>query len=141
MSRRTATRRDNAPEAPKPLGAQLLAYEQGRHADRLAAIKRMGARLVLLDAFMPAIAAAGIVLNLDQVNDWGGKTIYLGSGILDHSLNAKLANVLLACGMRVAERKEYDHSHKDVRLELMKGRLRVSLSIDGRSKHLLEVPA
>lgn len=138
MSSRTTARQD---EAPKPLGAQLLAFELGRHADRLAAIKRMGARLVLLDAFMPAITAAGLVLNLEDVRDWGGKTIYLGSGLLDHSRNAKLANVLLACGMRVADRKEYDYGHGDVRLELVKGRLRVSLSIDGRSKHLLEVPA
>lgn len=138
MSSRPTARQD---EAPKPLGAQLLAFELGRHADRLAAIKRMGARLVLLDAFMPAIAAAGLVLNLEDVRDWGGKTIYLGSGLLDHSRNAKLANVLLACGMRVADRKEYDYGHGDVRLELVKGRLRVSLSIDGRSKHLLEVPA
>lgn len=138
MSSRPTARQD---EAPKPLGPQLLAFELGRHADRLAAIKRMGARLVLLDAFMPAITAAGLVLNLEDVRDWGGKTIYLGSGLLDHSRNAKLANVLLACGMRVADRKEYDYGHGDVRLELVKGRLRVSLSIDGRSKHLLEVPA
>ncbi len=139
MSKRTAARRD---EAPKPLGAQLLAFELARHADRLAAIKRMGARLALLDAFMPAIAAAGIVLNLDEIHDyWAGKTIYLGSGFPDHSRNAKLANVLLACGMRVAERKEYDYGHGDVRLDLVKGHLRVSLSIDGRGKHLLEVPA
>ena len=128
-------------ESERTLAESLLAYEHGRHADRLAAIKRMGARLVLLDAFMPAIAAAGLVLNLDDVHDWGGKTIYLGSGVLDHSRNARLANVLLACGMRVADRKEYDYGHGDVRLELVKGRLRVSLSIDGRSKHLLEVPA
>ena len=138
MSSRHNARQD---EAPKPLGAQLLAFELARHADRLAAIKRMGARLVLLDAFMPAIAAAGLVLNLDDVHDWGGKTIYLGSGVLDHSRNAKLANVLLACGMRVADRKEYDYGHGDVRLELVKGHLRVSLNIDGRGKHLLEVPA
>lgn len=128
-------------ETERTLAESLLAYEHGRHADRLASIKRMGARLALLDAFMPAIAAAGIVLNLDDVREWGGKTIYLGSGLLDHSRNAKLANVLLACGMRVAERKEYDYGHGDVRLELVKGRLCVSLSIDGRSKHLLEVPA
>lgn len=138
MSKRTAARRDGATE---PLSAQLLAYEHERHAARLAAIKRMGARLVLLDAFMPDINAAGLALDLDDVHDWGGKTIYLGSGFLDHSRNAKLANVMLSCGMRVAERKEYDYGHGDVRLELVKGRLRVSLSIDGRSKHLLEVTA
>lgn len=129
-------------ESERTLAESLLAYEHGRHADRLAAIKRMGARLALLDAFMPAIAAAGIVLNLDEIHDYRvGKTIYLGSGFPDHSRNAKLANVLLACGMRVADRKEYDYGHGDVRLDLVKGRLRVSLSIDGRSKHLLEVPA
>lgn len=138
MSSRTTISRD---EAPRPLGAQLLAFEHGRHADRLAAIKRMGTRLALLDAFMPALAAAGMVLNLDEVADWGGKTIYLGSGILDHTRNAKLANLLLAGGMRVDVRKDYDFGAKDVRLELVKGRLRVSINIDGRSKHLLEVPA
>ena len=138
MSSRSTTRRD---DAPQPLSDQLLAYEHGRHADRLATIKRLGARLALLDAFMPALATAGVVLNLDDLRDWGGKTIYLGSGVLDHSRNAKLVNALLAGGMRVAERKDYDFGAKDVRLELVKGRLRVSITIDGRSKHLLEVPA
>lgn len=138
MSSRSTTRRD---EAPKPLGAQLLAYEHARHADRLAGIKRMAARLALLDAFMPAIAAAGIVLNLDEVRDWGSKAIYLGSGVLDRTRNVKLANVLMAAGMRVDVRKEYDYGDRDLRLELVKGRLRVSINIDGRAKHLLEVPA
>lgn len=138
MSTRTTARR-NAP--PKPLAAQLLAYEHGRHADRLAAIKRMSARLALLDAFMPALAAADIVLNLDEVHDYSGKAIYLGSGILDHTRNARLANVLVRAGMRVDARKDYDYGQQDVRLELAKGRLRVSITIDGRAKHLLEVPA
>lgn len=138
MSSRSTIRRA---EAPKPLGDQMLAFEHARHADRLAAIKRMAARLALLDAFMPALGAAGMVLNLDEVTDWGGKAIYLGSGILDHTRNAKLANLLMAGGMRVESRKDYDFGAKDVRLELVKGRLRVSINIDGRSKHLLEVPA
>lgn len=138
MSSRSTTRRT---EAPKLLGDQLLAFEHGRHANRLAAIKRMAARLSLLDAFMPAIAAAGLALNMDDLTDWGGKSIWLGSGILDHTRNAKLANVLMAGGMRVEERNEYDHGARDVLLKLVKGRLRVSINIDGRSKHLLEVPA
>lgn len=138
MSSRSPARRDAAPE---PLGAQLLAYEHAHHAARLASIKRMAARLALLDAFMPALAAAGIVLHPDEVRDWGGKAIYLGSSILDHTRNARLANVLLAAGMRVDVRQEYEYGTQDVRLELVKGRLRVSINIDGRAKHLLEVPA
>ncbi|RYF02260.1 MAG: hypothetical protein EOO32_00760 [Comamonadaceae bacterium] len=141
MSSRSTTRRD---ESPKPLGEQMLAFEHERHADRLAAIKRMGARLVLLDAFTPAMAAAGIALNMDEVNDWGGKTVYIGSGSVDHKRNAKLVNVLVAGGMRVAERREHARSFstfKDVRFELVKGRLRLSICVDGRATHLLEVPA
>lgn len=137
MSSRSTTRRS---DAPQPLSGQMLAFEQARHAARLATIKRMGARLALLDAFMPALAVAGIVLNLDDINDWGGKTIYLGSGIMDHARNARLANVLVAGGMRIDVRREHDHGAKDVWLELVKGRLRVAIGIDGRSKHLLEVP-
>ncbi len=138
MSTRTTTSRD---AAALPLAAQMLADEHGRHANRLASIKRMSTRLAILDAFMPAITAAGIELNLDEVHDWGGKTIYLGSGILDHTRNAKLANVLMASGMSPLLRTDYDYGNNDVRLELVKGRLRLSLNIDGRAKHLLKVPA
>ncbi len=140
MSSRSTTRRAAAP-APQTLAEKLLANEHERHAARLACIKRMQARLALLDAFMPALNAAGISLHSDDITDWGTKSLYLGSGLLDHKRNAKLANVLLAEGMRVDARKEYDYGTQDVRLELVKGRLRVSISIHGSAKHLLEVPA
>ena len=135
------TTRKTAASAPKlSLEQRLLAIESARHAGRLEAIKRMRARLALLQAFIPAIDAAGIWLEMGALSDWGGKSLWISTGVLDHSAAARLVNVLVASGMSVHERKDYGGAGGST-LHLKKGRLLVTVSVDHRAVHLLEVPA
>lgn len=133
------TRKTAAPAPALSLEQRLLAIEQARHAGRLEAIKRMRARLVLLQAFMPAIEAAGIWLDLGALSDWGGKSLWISTRVLDHPAAARLVNVLVANGMTVHERKDYGAGGST--LHLKKGRLLCTVSVDHSAVHLLEVPA
>ena len=134
------TTRKTAASAPKlSLEQRLLAIESARHAGRLEAIKRMRARLVLLEAFIPAIDAAGIWLDMGATTECGSKALWIGTGVLDHQAAARLVNVLVANGMTVHERKDWGPSGST--LHLKKGRLIVLVSVDHRAVHLLEVPA
>jgi len=136
------TTRQTAASAPAlSLHQRMQAREIERHTARLAVIKRMQARLALLDAFMPAIEQAGISLGLDELTAWGGKSLWLSAGLLDHAAAARLVNVLAANGMEVDERKDYDGAAGGCCVRLKKGRLLVSVSVDRRSVHLLEVLA
>jgi hypothetical protein len=121
------------------LPQRLQAVELERHAGRLANIKRMHARLMLLDAFMPDIESAGVRLSLHEMTDWGGKHLSLTVGVLNRSLEAKLVNVLLANGMKVEERKDWPGEFGHSTFYLKKGRLRVSVMVDRRAMHLLEL--
>lgn len=135
----TTTRKTAASAQALSLPQRLQALELERHAARLAAIKRMHARLVLLDAFMPAIEGAGVPLSLQDMTDWGGKTVSLSVGTLAPSWGAKLVNVLLANGMAVEERKDWPGVYGHSTFYLKKGRLRVSVMVDARAAHLLEL--
>lgn len=138
---KTARTTRTSPQALS-LPQRLQALEVERHAGRLTDIRRMHARLVLLDAFMPAIEAAGIFLSLGDVTDWGGKSLSLSAGLLDPKSAAKLVNVLVANGMKVDERRDW--AHRDLghsTFYLKKGRLQVSVMVDRSVGHLLEVPA
>lgn len=135
------TTRKTAASAPAlSLPERLRARELERHAGRLASIKRMHARLVLLESFLPAIEAAGICLDLEALTDWGSKSLWIGTGVLNHPADARLVNVLVANGMTVHERKDYGGVGGS-RLHLKKGRLLVTVSVNHRAVHLLEVPA
>lgn len=133
--------RKTAASAPAPsLEQRLLAIENERHKGRLEAIKRMSARLVLLEAFLPAIDAAGIWLDMAAITDWGSKVLWLSTGVLDHAASARLVNLLVANGMTVHDRKDYGNAAGST-LYLKKGRLLVMVMVDHRAVHLLEVPA
>ena len=135
------TTRKTAASAPaQSLEQRLLLIENARHAGRLEAIKRMRARLALLQAFIPAIDAAGIWLEMGALSDWGGKSLWISTGVLDHPAAARLVNVLVANGMTVHERTDYGGAAGST-LHLKKGRLLVTVSVDHRAVHLLEVPA
>ena len=134
------TTRRNAVTAQAPnLTQRLQAIELQRHAGRMANIKRMHARLVLLDALMPAIESAGVRLSLHDMTDWGGKHLSLCTGGLDNAEAAKLVNVLLANGMEVEERKDWPGEFGHSTFYLKKGRLRVSVIVATRVEHLLEL--
>ena len=137
MTRRTAKAGAQG-AALLPLAEAVVALENERHAARMRTIKHMGAKLAALDAFMPAITAAGIQLRLEDVTDWGGKDLWISAGLVAHAQDARLANVLVASGMRVKRRNDDEHR---VWLELVKGRLSVCMSIGTKAAHLLELPA
>lgn len=133
------TRKNAASQQALSLPQRLQALEIERHAGRLAAIKRMHARLVLLDAFMPAIESAGVCISLGDLTDWGGKHLSLSAGLLDRPSAAKLVNVLLANGMEVEEMKDWPGEFGHSTFYLKKGRLRVSVMVDTRAMHFLEL--
>lgn len=136
----TTTRKTAASAQALSLPQRLQALELERHAGRLAAIKRMHARLVLLEAFMPAIEQAGVCISLGDVTDWGGKHLSLSAGLLDRPSAAKLVNVLLANGMEVEERKDWAGCDLGaITFYLKKGRLRVYVMVSASVAHLLEV--
>lgn len=133
------TRKTAESKQAQSLPHRLQALELERHAGRLAAIKRMHARLVLLDAFMPAIESAGVPLSLHDMTDWGGKHLSLSVETWAPSWGATLVNVLLANGMAVEERKDWPGAYGHSTFYLKKGRLRVSVMVDARATHLLEL--
>jgi hypothetical protein len=135
------TTRKTAADAPAlSLPQRLQAGEMERHAGRLASIKSMHARLVLLDALMPAIEEADICLDLGMLSSHGGKALWLRTDVMNYSGAARLVNVLLASGMALHERKNYPPSGGCM-VYLKKGRLQVAVYVDQRAVHLLEVPA
>ncbi|CAN7471527.1 hypothetical protein [Acidovorax sp. LjRoot194] len=132
------TTRKTAASAPVlSLHQRIQVCELERHKGRLAAIKRIEARLALLDAFMPAIEAANIFLDLPSLTDWSGRSLWLSTGVLNHPASAQLVNVLVAAGMAVVERK--DHPGGDATVHLKKGRLLLTVLVDRRAVNLLEV--
>lgn len=125
-----------AQDKPASLVAQAMQFEQQNHAARMANIKHMAGKLAMLDAFMPAVLAAGLRITPDELRCHGGKNLWIGGAILDHARNARLANVLQAHGMRLQERT--DHPRAGATLTLAKGRLQIRMLIDERAVHLLE---
>lgn len=115
--------------APPPAGLYeaCLQQEYERHARRLAEIKAMKARLGLLDAFMPALQAAGVPPLLD-LSTWGGKALYVRCcHMTDPARTQKMVDTLIAAGMREVERNTYPTF---IRVVLKKGRLSLSLGVD-----------
>lgn len=126
-----------AQEQPGSL-VQLLASDARQSCDaRLKEVKTMSGKLAMLDVYMPAVRAAGITIRPEDIHSsWARGELQIGAGVLGHTRNACLANVLAAQGMREESRKE---SGGYVWMTLAKGRLRVGLMIDARAVHLLEL--
>lgn len=113
---------------PATLHEAAMRLEQVRHADRLAALKRMEARLALLDAYVPALKAAGLSLLISEINDWGGKELYIRSTYFTSPAETqRLLDVLLSEGMKEVERRHYGPTDTVI---VAKGRLRLVLSVD-----------
>lgn len=113
---------------PLTLAEHALQLEQARHANRLAELKGMEAKLRMLDAYMPAIRAAGINIYGDELLSWGGKTIHVLT-TLNPQRNATLERVLRECGMREVHRTDYSTIYS---VGLSKGHLTVAMSVDKR---------
>lgn len=129
-TRKTASQAARAAAAqPSTLFEQALQAEHARHARRIAELKGMGARLRMLDAYMPAIRAAGINIQGDELHSWGGKSIHVLTPALNPKRNATLENVLRDCGMREVRRADYTTS---ACVELRKGHLTVAMTVDVR---------
>lgn len=127
MPSRSTGRRAEAAH-PLTLEVQALRDEQARHEGRVAVIRRMSARLRMLDAYMPAIRAAGIDLRGDEINCWGGRAIYLSGPLFSAQRNATLEKVLREQGMREVERR--DNPGGGYTVDLKKGHLTVCLTVD-----------
>ena len=114
---------------PLTLAEQALQSEQARHARRIAELRGMEAKLRMLDAYLPAIRAAGISIHGEELHSWGGKTIHVMTPTLNPQRNATLERVLRDCGMREVRRADYSTSYS---VELRKGHLTVAMTVDTR---------
>ena len=128
-TRKTVSRDVRTDVAHITLAAQAAAMEHARHARRMAELKAMHARLRLLDAYMPAIRAAGINVHGEELHSWGGRAINVMAPVLNPKRNATLERVLRDCGLREVRRSDYLHSYS---VELRKGHLIVALTVDTR---------
>ena len=112
---------------PSTLFEQALQAEHARHAARIAELKNLEGKLRMLDAFMPAIRAAGINLNGSELHGWGGKAIHVMSATLNPQRNAAVERVLRDVGMRELRRADYSTCYS---VELRKGHLTVAMTVD-----------
>ena len=120
-------KRKTAPP-PATLYESALHKEHARHANRLATLKRMRARLALLDAYMPALKAAGLHLLIDDITDWGGKDLCVRTTyFISPKETQRLLDTLLAQGLKEVERRH--HGATDTVI-VGKGRLRIVVSVD-----------
>ena len=76
-----------------------------RHRERLEELKAMGPKLRMLEAYRPAIVAAGIVLRVNKFKLLGGDHLWIDLGG-PPVRNATLLRVLLEQGMREKGRIE-----------------------------------
>lgn len=119
----------NAAEQPLTLAEQALQLEQARHARRIAELKGLETKLRMLDAYLPAVRAAGISIHGDELHCWGGKTVHVMAPTLNPQRNATLERVLRDCGMREVRRSDYSTCYS---VELRKGHLAVAMTVDTR---------
>ncbi|GKS83238.1 hypothetical protein AVMA1855_03820 [Acidovorax sp. SUPP1855] len=126
------------PAEPTSLHDQAMAFENTRHAQRLAQIKSMASKLRTFDSnYMPAIRAAGIPLHADEFNCWGKRSaLYICGATLNPQRNANLETLLRKLGMRETKRTNYPTG--GYAIDLTKGHLTVHLSVDS---HRLPKPA
>lgn len=117
---------------PKPntLEAAALQAEHVRHAARLREIAAMGAKLRALDAYMPAVRAAGADVHPDDVSHWGWgqkRALRICNATFNERRNVVLERVLREQGMRETGRNDYPGGSYTV--ELTKGHLTVSIAV------------
>ncbi len=102
--------------------------EERRHTARLRDLKRIKAKLVMLDAYMPMIREAGLVLNLEYVSGGYSPQGALSIRAVEFVGNEKqknLVTVLLAAGFKVADQSDYGTWQVVI---LKKGRLQVRVT-------------
>lgn len=117
---------------PKPdtLEAAALQAEHARHAARLREITAMAAKLRALDAYMPAVRAAGADVHPDDVSHWGWgqkRAVRICNATFNEKRNVVLERVLREQGMRETGRNDYPGGSYTV--ELTKGHLTVSIAV------------
>jgi hypothetical protein len=109
------------------LHARLIAYENDRHARRLAEIKSVATKLRMFEPTAAALEARGIYLSRDSyLNASSDKALHLQAGGFITIDEGRLYNALTELGYTEIERSE----HSNYATCLMKqGRLTVALSI------------
>ena len=116
------------PAQPAMLFEACLQQEQARHARRIKEIKSMEARLAMLDAYMPAIRAAGLTLWLQDLDaNFGDRSLRLTCGLFCSLNHQRLVDLLIDLGFKEVERRD-NNTFSTVMLG--KGRLRLQVHVD-----------
>jgi hypothetical protein len=113
------------PAAPATLYAEALQHEHERHAARLAEIKKLEARLRMLDALAAPLAAHGVRLYPDQIKTHGSD-VWLSSAMCDSS-GRRMFAAFTAVGFVLDSRRDHTCSSS---ITLKHGRLRVRMFVD-----------
>lgn len=132
-----APRRNPRARRPASLYEAAVFEEERRHAERLVELKRMKARLALLDEFVPALHAAGVSLRVGDLHDWGSSRLYIGNPCLDPVRNAVVERVLREQGMSEEARATCPVGGYSV--DLAKGSLAVHVHVDSHRINVGEV--
>lgn len=101
---------------PRTLEELAIARADNEHAQRLAEIRRMSAKLALLQEFLPVLAQRGIKLARRKLSLWdSGKTLRIESTIsgTDNALHA----ALLELGFKEIERSHLYRDEYTVKLQ------------------------
>lgn len=99
---------------PRTLEELAVARADHEHRRRLAEIKKMAAKLTLLQAFLPQLAERGIRLADRKIESWdGGATLRIASATGDNKMHAALIDL----GFREIERKHLYRNEYTVKLQ------------------------
>jgi hypothetical protein len=112
-------------QAPTTFLEKLLAQEEYRHAYRMAEIKKMSTKLIMLEPAARALEARGIHLATDSYLNAANGALHLSTGIFDDK-HPKLYNALVDLGFLEVKRNSMTIYEQAV---LKKGRLRVVVNI------------
>lgn len=120
-------------QEPSTYLGKLIAHEERRHAYRLAEIKKMSTKLIMLEPVAKALEAKGIRLTLDSLLEVYSKSaLYLSTGIFDDK-NPRLYNALIDLGFQEVERNSVTIYEQAT---LKKGRLQVVVNIPNAHQYM-----
>lgn len=129
MQRATQRRNGGEPAQPETLMEAATRRANDVHAARMAELKAAQKQLAAFEALMPAVRAAGIDVQPDEISflSFGKKTLRVAGAILNDARNVTLERVLIEQGMREVDRSTY--SDGSYWIDLAKGHLRVAITV------------
>ena len=112
-------------QEPTTFLGKLIAQEERRHAYRLAEIKKMSTKLIMLEPTAKALEAKGIHLATGDHLDGYDGSLRLSTGIFDDK-NPKLYNALIDLGFKEIKRSDMTIYEQAT---LKKSRLQITVNI------------